>query len=198
MFYKFMRVIAKLILILPRRIQYEGLENIPQTGPVLLIANHQCYADPVLMGLATNRVVHFLGKEELLKGSKLRSWFFRHLNVIPLDREGIDRQAIKAAINVLKNQGVLGIFPEGTRSKDGRMLPFKSGVCFIAAQAPCMIVPMGITYEASLFRYFGPKVKVKVGKSFPYEALEGEKRKETQSRMLKKQEDAVAALIQGE
>ena len=195
MFYRFMRGIAKLILQVPRRLEYEGLENIPPEGPVLIVANHQFYGDPVLMGLATKRVMHFLGKEELIKDSKFKSWFFRHLNVIPLDREGVDRKAIKAAINVLRDGGVLGVFPEGTRSRDGKMLPFKSGVCFIASQAPCTIVPMGIRYDAPLFKYFGATVKIKVGKSFPYEALEGEKRKETQQRMLKKQEEAVAALI---
>ncbi|MDO4541444.1 MAG: lysophospholipid acyltransferase family protein [Bacillota bacterium] len=198
MFYKFMRGIAKLILKLPRRLKYEGVENIPEEGPVLLIANHQHFGDPVLMGLATNREVYFLGKEELLKGSRIRRWFFDHLNVIPLDREGVDRNAIKRAIKVLKDGGVLGVFPEGTRSKDGKLLPFKTGACFIASQAPCTIVPMGIRYDDPLFKYFGKPVKVKVGKSFPYEALEGEKRKETQGRMLKKQEEAVFSLLKDE
>lgn len=195
MFYKFMRGIAKLILKLPRRLEFYGLENIPDHGAVLMVANHQCYADPVLLGLATQREVHFLGKEELVKDSKIRGWFFKHLNVIPLDRGGVDRKAIRDSIDVLKNQEILGVFPEGTRSKDGNLLPFKAGVCFIASQAPCTIVPVGITYDDPIFKYFGNTVKIKVGKPFPYQALEGEKRKETQLRMLKKQEEAVFNLI---
>lgn len=195
MFYKFMRGIAKLILKLPRRLEFYGTENIPNEGPVLMVANHQCYADPVLLGLATQREVHFLGKEELVKDSKIRAWFFKHLNVIPLDREGIDRKAIRDSIDVLKNQQILAVFPEGTRSKDGNLLPFKAGVCFIAAQTPCTIVPVGITYDDPIFKYFGDTVKIKVGKPFPYQALEGEKRKETQLRMLKMQEEAVFNLI---
>ncbi|MEG1496775.1 MAG: lysophospholipid acyltransferase family protein [Clostridiales bacterium] len=194
MFYRVMRCIAKLLITVPHRINYEGLENIPKDGAVMLVANHQQAYDPLLLGLATQREVVFIAKEELFKG-KFLTWFFKKLHVIALDREGVDRKAIKEAINVLKSGGVLGVFPEGTRSKTGDLLPFKTGACFIASQAPCEIVPIGIHYDDGLLNYFGKPVTVRVGKSFPYEGKEGEKRKETQERMLEKQEKAVYDLV---
>lgn len=194
MLYGLMRGIAQLLLGLPRRVEYHGVENIPKEGPVLLISNHVQYSDPVLLAMVFKRPVHFLAKAELFEKPVL-GWFFRHIKCIAIARQDFDRNAIREAIQVLKDGEILGIFPEGTRAKDGKMLPFKSGVCFIASQAPCQILPVGITYKGKTFDYFGEKIVVNIGKPFPYESIEGERRKETQQRMLEKQESAVANLL---
>lgn len=192
MFYNFITGLARGLL--KHRICIEGAENIPQNGAAVLIANHRHAFDPIAMGLVTKRPVHFLAKKELFS-KKFSRWFLLKLLCIPIDRENMDRTAIRESVNVLEQGGFLGVFPEGTRSHTGELLPFKSGVSFIASQSACVIVPMAIENSERIFSLFGPKVRVKIGTPFPYEALAGEKRRQTLERMTHKQEDAVRALL---
>ena len=192
MLYKVLRAAFRFLL--RPRIRFEGCENIPADGAVVLIINH-CHAfDPVVVALAAQRPVHFLAKKELFASSAV-SRFFKKLHCIPIDRDNMDRAALREAVDVLKNQGVLGVFPEGTRSKTGELLPFKSGACYVASQAPCRIVPVAVEGAGRLLRIFSAPAKVRFGTPFAYEALEGEKRRETLERMTRKQEDAVRALL---
>ncbi len=193
MFYNFMRCIAALLLIATRRIRFYGKENIPKDGAVMLVSNHISAFDPILVGLATHRQVHFVAKKELFKG-KFLNWFMHKMNCIPIDRENLDRAALRDSISVLKDGGMLGVFPEGTRGNGKELLPFKSGVCFIASQSPCTIVPVGVRYGGHLLNPFSKPAEVRIGEPFPYEALEGEKRRDTLNRMLARQEEAVKAL----
>lgn len=193
MFYKLLCGAARLIL--GPRVRFEGCEKIPREGAAVLIANHRHAFDPIVMAIALKRPVHFLSKKELSSG-KLAKWFFSKLLCIPIDRNNMDRAALREAVAVLKDGGILGVFPEGTRSATGEMLPFKSGACYIASQAPCAIVPMALDGSERLLRPFSPPVKVRIGDSFPYEALAGERRKETLERMTQKQEDAVRTLLE--
>lgn len=180
--------------LLKHRICIEGAENIPQSGAAVLIANHRHALDPVAMGVVTKRPVHFLAKKELFSKSISR-WFLLKLLCIPIDRENMDRTAIRESVNVLEQGEILGVFPEGTRSRTGELLPFKSGVSFIASQSACVIVPMAIENSERIFSLFGPKATVKIGTPFPYEALAGEKRRQTLERMTYLQEDAVRTLL---
>lgn len=177
------------------RIDTEGLENMPQDGAVVVIANHRHLFDPVVIGIALKRPVSFLCKKELCR-NPLADWFFRKLHCIPIDRDNMDRAALRVCVEVLKNEKVLGIFPEGTRAKTETMLPFKSGATFVSSQAPCKIVPMGIIGSKKLLNPFAAKVKLRVGEPFLYEAMEGERRRETLERMTQKQESAVKALLE--
>ena len=193
---KFYKVLRNTVgFILRSRVRFEGTDLIPKDGAVILIANHQNALDPVAVGLALKRPVHFLAKKELFNNRFLR-WFLTHLLCIPIDREGMDRAALKKAIRVLDDKGVLGVFPEGTREKEGTMLPFKTGVSFIASQSDCLIVPIGLDGCDRLFKPFSPKAHLRVGEPFPYEALAGEKRRDTMARITKKEEDAVGELVQ--
>lgn len=191
----FYNVICGIIRVLFRwRIKAEGLENMPKDGAVVVIANHRHMFDPVIIAIALRRPVSFLCKKELC-ANKVLNWFFRKLNCIPIDRDNMDRGALRECVDVLKNGRVLGIFPEGTRAKTENMLPFKSGATFVSSQAPCQIVPMGIEGSRRLVHIFSKKVGLKVGEPFLYEALEGERRRDTLERMTQKQEDAVRALL---
>ena len=193
MIYRFMRIIADLLLILPRRIRFYGRENIPRDGAVVLVSNHISALDPIVVGLAAKRNVHFVAKKELFRG-KFLNWFMHKMNCIPIDRDKLDRSALRESITVLREGGILGVFPEGTRGNGKELLPFKSGVCFIASQAPCRIVPVGVRYGGNLFNPFAKPAEVHIGASFPYEGLEGESRRDTLNRMLEKQEAAVRKL----
>ena len=113
-FYKVLRNIVGFLL--RSRVRFEGTDLIPENGAVVLIANHQNALDPVAVGLALKRPVHFLAKKELFE-NKFLNWFLTHLLCIPIDRDGMDRAALKKAIRVLDDEGVLGIFPDGTREK---------------------------------------------------------------------------------
>lgn len=191
----FYNVICGIIRVLFRwRISVEGLENVPRDGAVVVIANHRHIFDPVIIAIVLKRPVSFLCKKELC-GNGFLNWFFRKLNCIPIDRDNMDRAALRECVDVLKNDRVLGIFPEGTRAKTEEMLPFKSGATFVASQAPCQIVPMGIEGSRRLVNPFTPKVGLKIGEPFLYESLEGERRRDTLERMTKKQENAVKALL---
>lgn len=119
----------------------EGLEHLPETGPVIVAGNHEAYVDGVALGVAAapKRFVQGLAKKELYR-IPLLGWFLRNAGTIPLDRRG-DVQAMRAALELLKRGGCLGVFPEGTRSKDGRPGRPKAGVGFLAARSGAAVVP---------------------------------------------------------
>lgn len=193
MLYEVLRAVVRVLL--RPRICIEGRENIPADGALVLICNHRHAFDPIILGIGMKRPVHFLAKKELFTGG-IVSWFFRKLHCIPIDRENMDRAALREAVGVLKNQEVLGVFPEGTRSVTGELLPFKSGACYVASQAPCSIVPIAMEGSDRLLHFFSPPVQVKIGTPFLYEAIEGEKRRDTLARMTLKQENAVRDLLE--
>lgn len=193
MLYKFLCGLVRVIF--GSRVKIEGMEHMPKDGAVVVIANHRHMFDPVVIAIAMDRPVSFMCKKELCS-VKIADWFFRKIHCIPIDRDNMDRGALRQCVDVLKKERVLGIFPEGTRSKTGELLPFKSGATFISSQAPCTIVPMAIDGSYRLVRFFSPKVILRVGEPFVYEVLEGEKRRDALERMTEKQENAVRALLE--
>ena len=101
----------------------EGRENVPKDRNCILMGNHQCLLDPVTLALCVpDREIHFMGKKELFENKAL-GWVFRQVHGFPVDRGNMDMGAIRTAMGVLKAGETLGIFPEGTRSKSGHMLP---------------------------------------------------------------------------
>src|SRR5947208_12517020 len=120
-----------------------GLENIPAQGPVILAANHVSFVDSLFLPLMVKRRVVFLGKADYFAKVKTR-WFFKMANVIPVKREGgtAGEAAIQAGVRELKRGNVVGIYPEGTRSPDGRLYRGKTGVARMAPLARCPVVPV--------------------------------------------------------
>ena len=121
------------------RPRYLGREKIPVDGPLIIAANHLSHIDPAFIMTATKRPVSYMSKKEHFD-SKIRRMVFKQVGVIPVDREAGGSEALEGAIEILKNGGAIGIFPEGTRSRDGEMGKGKTGVARLAAATGAAVV----------------------------------------------------------
>ncbi|HPT16060.1 MAG TPA: lysophospholipid acyltransferase family protein [Kiritimatiellia bacterium] len=140
-----------LCLLVKYRMRVSGREHVPAHGGAIIAANHCSYLDPPVMGGANSRrVVHFLARDTLLS-NPIAKWFFPRVAVIPLDRTKGDLGALKKAIGILKEGRVVGLFPEGTRSPDGRMRAAKGGIGFLIAKSEVPVVPLHISGTFAAF-----------------------------------------------
>ncbi|SVD16064.1 uncharacterized protein METZ01_LOCUS368918, partial [marine metagenome] len=122
---------------------YLDRDKIPVDWPLIIAANHLSHIDPAFIMTATKRPVSYLSKKEHFD-SRLRRLIFKQVGVIPVDREAGGIEGLEEAIKILKNDGAIGIFPEGTRSKDGKMGQGKTGVARLAAMTGAAVVPVAI------------------------------------------------------
>ena len=139
MFYWLMkRVIIGPLVRLLYRPWIEGLENVPTDGPVVLAANHNSFLDSIFMPLVVPRNVVFLGKSDYFDKWYMK-WFFKGAGVIPVRREGGEagEAALNAGVQALADGYAVGIYPEGTRSPDGRLYRGKTGVARMALRVGC-------------------------------------------------------------
>jgi 1-acyl-sn-glycerol-3-phosphate acyltransferase len=138
------------------RPRIEGLENVPDSGPAIVAGNHLSFSDHFLMPAMLRRRITFLAKAEYFTGpglkGRLTAFFFRSAGQIPVDRSGKDagQAAIREGLTVLGRGELLGIYPEGTRSHDGRLYKGKVGVAVMALKAGVPVVPCAMigTFEA--------------------------------------------------
>ncbi len=124
-----------------------GRENVPRRGVFITVANHISLLDPPLVSLATQRPLAFMAKKELFK-NRLAAEFYRLVGTFALDREKLDSASLKSAFNLLRSSGGhwgLGLFPEGTRSTSGHVLPLKKGFSTLAAKTNVPVLPIGIS-----------------------------------------------------
>lgn len=125
------------------RFDIKGLEHFPKTGGVLVCSNHIDALDPPVVGITAPRPVHFMAKEELFNMPILKP-LLPKLNAFPVKRGLSDREALRKALSLLKNGDVMGLFPEGTRSKDGKLGKGFSGAGFFALKGEADVVPCAI------------------------------------------------------
>lgn len=169
---------------LTSRPNLEGLEHLPAAGPVLLVGNHQSVADWLFMPLLLPRRVTFLAKSDYFTGTGLRGmlsrWFFGGSGQYPIDRTNADaaQAALDAGLEVLSSGGVLCMYPEGTRSPDGRLFRGKTGPARLAMRVEASVVPVGVVgsdaYVRRLRRFSRRnRVRVVIGEPFDMSPWEG-------------------------
>ncbi|WP_233492445.1 1-acyl-sn-glycerol-3-phosphate acyltransferase [Blastococcus sp. TF02A-30] len=178
-FLKFVAVgpVAKLVF----RPRAEGTENVPAAGAAILASNHLSAADWVFMPLSIKRRVTFLAKQEYFTGTGIKGWgqrvFFAGSGQVPIDRTSASaaEDAIQTGLRVLRGGNLLGIYPEGTRSPDGRLYRGKIGVARMALETGVPVVPVAMCYSTRKLP-FGKKlmrVKVVFGRPLDFTRYEG-------------------------
>src|SRR5438552_5603488 len=158
-----------------------GLDNIPDEGPVILACNHQSFIDSLFVPLVVKRQVVFLGKADYFS-TRRTAWFFKAAGVIPVRREGgsASEAAIQAGVRELRNGHIVGIYPEGTRSPDGRLFRGKTGVARMALLARCPVVPVAAFGTRDLqpigkkMPKLSGRVEVHFGKPLPFDRFYGQ------------------------
>ena len=145
-------------------VRYHNAERADMDAPFILIGNHNSTVDPLLIGWRIRRYqIRYLGKKELTKHPLMKS-IFKNMTMIPVDRHNMDMQAVRACLKTLRENHVLGIFPEGTRYKKTLMGEMESGVAMIALRGNVPILPAYITGKPKLFRlidcYYGEPFSV--------------------------------------
>jgi 1-acyl-sn-glycerol-3-phosphate acyltransferase len=125
------------------RARYAGRNNIPTDGGVLVVSNHQSHLDPMLVGIGCPRKLNYVARESLFKFAPF-GWLIGSVGAFPIDRDGIGLAGIKESLRRLKRGEMVLIFPEGTRSHDGRMAPFRPGFTALAARSGAAILPVAV------------------------------------------------------
>ncbi|MCD7733093.1 MAG: 1-acyl-sn-glycerol-3-phosphate acyltransferase [Oscillospiraceae bacterium] len=149
------------------KIEHEGLENIPKTGSYIVAPNHHTLMDPVAVSVRIPNISAYMVKDDVFKVKLFH--ILKIFHAFPVKRGTSDRSAIKTSLDYLERGYNLTIFPEGTRSKDGKLGAFKSGVVFVASEANADVLPVGITRRKTrLGRTF---LTVRFGKLIPYYKL---------------------------
>lgn len=120
------------------------MEKIPATGPVIVSCNHIHNLDPPLVGTALTRQVRFMAKEELFRIPVI-SFLIRRFGAFPVSRGAGDKKALKTALAILDEGALLGLFPEGTRSKTGELGQAHTGAAYIALKSDAVLIPAAIT-----------------------------------------------------
>jgi len=128
----------------------KGLDNVPRTGPLIVVCNHLSFVDSVFLPLMIDRQMAFLAKSDYFTGKGIRGWFIRFFMTsagqLPIDRSGgkASEASLNAGLQVLAEGGVLAIYPEGTRSPDGRMYRGRTGVARMILEAHVPVIPAAV------------------------------------------------------
>ncbi len=143
LWYELLRRGLQLAGVLVCRVRHTGYHNVPRSGGVLVVCNHQSVIDPPIVGVGCPRHMNYLARETLF-GFAPFGWLLWSVNAIPIDRQGQRVSGIKAALKRLKRGEMVLIFPEGTRSRDGRIQPFRPGFCTLAQRSGAAILPVAV------------------------------------------------------
>jgi 1-acyl-sn-glycerol-3-phosphate acyltransferase len=128
-----------------------GMENIPSSGPAILASNHLSFSDSIFLPLQTRRPVVFLAKSEYFTGKGLKGmltrWFFKSTGQLPIDRSGgkASEASLNTGLGVLSQGLLLGIYPEGTRSPDGKLYRGRTGIARMALESKVPVIPVAVS-----------------------------------------------------
>ncbi len=142
MWYRFIKSFCWLCCKLLLRLRWSGTENVPLSGPLILATNHQSHLDPVLVGVACPRQMKAMARHTLFFWPL--SWLIRSLGAVPVNREQGVIGGVKATLKMLKDGEAVLLFPEGTRTHDGKLQPLMPGFCALARRSEATIVPVAI------------------------------------------------------
>ena len=141
--WKSLQAFCRILTTLLFDLKVYGSRNVPPRGGVLLVSNHQSYLDPVLLGVRVRRPLSYLAKSELF-GNRGFTWLIRSLGAFPVRQGSGDVGAVKQTIERLREGHALNIFPEGSRTDNGQMLPLEKGVALVIRKAEVPVIPVAI------------------------------------------------------
>ena len=141
--YHILQRVLQLVAVVMYRVRYSGRQNIPAEGGVLVVSNHQSHLDPPLVGIGIPRRINYLARDTLFAFAPF-GWLIQSVGSIPIDREGIGLGGIKESLRRLKRGEMVLIFPEGTRTRDGQIAPFRPGFTALAVRSKAAILPVAI------------------------------------------------------
>ena len=166
--YYFAKAICMIAFNIWYKLDYHGLENIPSGGGYILMSNHRSMIDPIILAEKAHGQVRYMGKMELFRNPIL-GWALRTIGTFPVDRGAGDTSAIDNSRKVIEEGEILGIVPEGHRSKTGEPLRPKSGVALLARLTEAPVLPCSVYWEGKLG--FRRKIVIRYGELIPYEAM---------------------------
>ena len=185
--YRVFRTIGRVLFPLVLDVRVLGARNVPRTGPVLLVSNHESYTDPVVLGTVCPRPIVFLAKSELFEQSRLLERLIRTLGCVSIRRDGYAVSAVRRAEEVLERGEVLGLFPEGGITTPGDLKP---GAALIAARTGVPVVPVHLSgtcgmYDPEAYLLRARPIRVEFGRPFhPHAVGDRSKPKEHRERVL--------------
>jgi 1-acyl-sn-glycerol-3-phosphate acyltransferase len=153
-------------------------ERVPLTGPVILASSHASFLDPPLVGVAIHRTINYLARESLFR-FPIMGWVLRSWSCVPVNREGGGAAGLRAILDRLHRGGAILLFPEGTRSRDGKLQPARAGVGLTVIKSDAPVIPVRVfgTYEAYGRHIHIPRpysIAVKYGRPLDFTALRAE------------------------
>ena len=169
--------LIRLLLFAFCRWRVAGLENVPRTGAMIIAPNHISYLDPPVAGSALDRQIFFLAKVELFEVPVL-GWLIRQYGAFPVHRGVADRAALRHTERLLRaGEGVM-VFPEGTRSEDGRLMPTEMGIAMLALRTGAPVVPIGVdgtdrALPRDSFIIRPAKIRINIGRPLTFDDLRG-------------------------
>jgi len=180
-FYRACYLAMKALFKLVTRWRVRGIENVPNEGPLLIVANHINLTDPILLAVSLDRKVIFMAKKELFS-SRFSNFFLRRgLGILPVSRGRMNKEVLRQANQVLADGQVLGMFPEGARSKNTQLQPAFPGSALIALRQGTPILPVGISGTEKIkgitWLLRRPQVTVNIGHPFHPPPIKGKSRK---------------------
>jgi len=166
------------------RIRVLGDHHLPKTGPFILVANHQSFLDPIIVQVICKRPLHTLAKSTQFGGT-IMGWIMPRVNAIPTRRYRIEPQALRVVLRRLESGEAVGIYPEGERSWDGELQPFRLGTIRLLLKAGVPVIPCGVVGSYDVWPRWSKKirrrrVRVEFGEPIHWPALHSRKEREEQ------------------
>jgi len=186
-FFYFSRFIVRVTFFIVTRLRVNGRENIPGTGPLIIIANHITFAEPQIIGMLIERKMRFATKEGFFRNIFMRT-LMKSIGCFPVYQGVADRKTIRLMEEYVKEDFALIIFPEGTRSLNAKLLPALNGTALLAQHTGAQILPVGISGTEKM-RGFGwffkrPVVNVNFGQPFQLSSNNGKLTREDATRLV--------------